>query len=49
MKVCEICGVEACIEDETTPCPQCGRMRCQNCDMGTGSVCIDCDVVGPVD
>lgn len=37
---CEICGQDA---PETTECPECGRMRCMECDMGVGTVCVDCD------
>ena len=28
---------------ETSPCPRCGRMRCERCDMGKNTVCVDCD------
>jgi len=43
MKECECCGIKINEEDVTTECPKCGKMRCVNYDMGTGTVCCDCE------
>lgn len=44
MHDCEVCGEALSVENKaTTHCPECDRMRCEFCDMGAGSLCIDCD------
>ncbi len=43
MKDCECCGVEIEEGEETTECPECQRMRCPSCDMGSGTICGDCE------
>ena len=41
---CEICGKEINETNHTAkPCPECGRMRCETCDMGSGTVCGECE------
>jgi len=43
-QVCEVCGCEINNGNaQTTACPQCDEMRCEMCDMGKGTLCIDCD------
>lgn len=43
-KECEICGEPISKKNpETTECPGCFRMRCENCDMGVGTVCYNCE------
>lgn len=44
MKTCEVCGTQIFEQNmETKPCPTCGRMRCQTCDMGAGTECETCE------
>ena len=43
MEECECCGMEILPEAKTTPCPECGKMRCESCDMGCGTVCSECE------
>lgn len=41
---CEACGFPD--AKPTTTCPRCGKMRCETCDMGVGTVCGDCETRG---
>ena len=44
MLECEICGEAITKKNpETKRCPKCEKMRCQSCDMGSGTVCVDCE------
>jgi len=46
MKLCEVCNSQIFEENqETKQCPTCERMRCQTCDMGSGTVCDDCNAI----
>ena len=44
MKKCPICE-DPITEDNpaTSKCPSCKRMKCENCDMGVGTECLDCE------
>ena len=41
---CECCGAEITKRnEETRDCPACGRPMCEECDMGRGTWCNECE------
>jgi len=41
---CETCGNDITPENkETRGCPECEHGMCDGCDMGVGTVCIECE------
>lgn len=44
MEECEVCGAKITRKNpQTKPCPRCERVRCESCDMGSGTVCVECE------